>query len=964
MNQNLEQQKNIAKTELKKLVDNFKEHIESYKAPDYNEATLRIDYLNKFFKILGWDVDNNKNLPPSYREVITEDKVQIEGRAKAPDYSFRLENGKRLFFAEAKKPSVNISRHADSAFQLRRYGWSADLPVSILTNFEYFSVYDCTIKPLNSDSIKKAQLKIISYENYLDEFDYIWDRFSKGSILKDSLITYFGAKKKKKGTASVDEDFLNSLDGWRIALAKDISKNNDIDEDQLNFIVQQTIDRIIFLRIAEDRDVEDYGTIQKCLNHEGHYKHLYRFFEKADQKYNSGIFKKDDLSARIKISDSITSKIINGLYYPKSPYEFSVLPIEILGKAYEQFLGKKITLTDSGRIKIEDKPEVKKAEGVYYTPKYIVDYIVQNTVGRHCEGKTPEQVAKIKILDPASGSGSFLIGAYEYLLQWYKDYFTKNPTKYTKKKMSEIFTPTGELTTKFKGKVLLDNIYGVDIDANAVEVTKLSLLLKCMEGETKETIHAQQSLFHERILPTLDDNIKCGNSLIDFDIYVNFSDLGNDLKIKRKINAFNWKNGFKKIFENGGFDVVIGNPPYGFHQIHLDVCKDYFRAKFQAAVGSFENYFLFYEQSLKLLRPNGKHGFIAPVTWLTIPSAHALRRLVLDNYLINEIIWFKGLVFKEAQVNTLIAIIENSKNPRTIGIKIYNSADFLDPHVESYNLNQMNFNSDTRSIDIFIQDSDRLILEKIKKISTPLGLLTKPCSGYNPYEVGKGIKPSGGLHTEETVRTRPYHSISKLDNTWKPEISGKDLKRFFYKHSEKQWVKYGTWLAAARDSKNFLGPRILVQEITGGDQRRIVAAFCDEEIYYSRDVIPVKQTNDKIDLKFFLGIINSDLMTWYHHRKNPKAKKNLFPKVLVSDLKAMPICIPNLDDRNDARLYQSIVEVVNKLISLYKDIYSNPSSKTSEEISFFEDHLNELIYNLYDLSEEEKLEIKKVFREK
>ena len=211
--------------------------------------------------------------------------------------------------------------------------------------------------------------------------------------------------------------------------------------------------------------------------------------------------------------------ILKRLYYPDSPYEFSVLPADILGQVYEQFLGKVIRLTAGHQAEVEDKPEVKKAGGVYYTPTYIVDYIVKNTVGKLLEGKTPKKAAELRILDPACGSGSFLIGAYQYLLDWHRDWYVEHgPEKHRK----ELYQGPGgdwRLTTAEKKRILLNNIYGVDIDSQAVETTKLSLLLKVLEGETSESLDAQLSFLHERALPDLAANIKCGNSLIGPDFY-------------------------------------------------------------------------------------------------------------------------------------------------------------------------------------------------------------------------------------------------------------------------------------------------------------------------------------------------------------------------------------------------------------------------------------------------------------
>jgi type I restriction-modification system DNA methylase subunit len=224
-------------------------------------------------------------------------------------------------------------------------------------------------------------------------------------------------------------------------------------------------------------------------------------------------------------------------------------------------LGKVIHLT-AHRAEVQDKPEVRKAGGVYYTPTYIVAYIVENTVGKLCEGKTPKQVDKLRILDPACGSGSFLIGAYQYLLDWYRAWYVNDGADKHLKQLTKGASGEWHLTTAEKRRILLNNIYGVDIDFQAVEVTKLSLLLKVLEGESERSLAKQLTMLHERALPDLGSNIKCGNSLIGTELYeYREMNLFGDDELDR-INPFDWNKGFSEIIKAGGFDAVIGNPPY------------------------------------------------------------------------------------------------------------------------------------------------------------------------------------------------------------------------------------------------------------------------------------------------------------------------------------------------------------------------------------------------------------------
>lgn len=423
-------------TEILELVERFKRNREEYESGKYNETQLRREFLDPFFKALGWDMTNEKGYAEAYKEVIHEDTIKVGAATKAPDYCFRI-GGTRKFFLEAKKPSVNIKDDLSPTFQLRRYAWSAKLPLSILSDFEEFAVFDCRVKPYKTDKPNTARIMYLTFDQYEEKWDGIYSIFSQEAVLNGSFDKFADTAKTKKGTITVDEAFLEEIETWRRELAKNIaSRNSKLNVQELNFSVQKIIDRLIFLRICEDRGIEQYGKLLSQVNGTKVYDRLTQIFQRADERYNSGLFhfqkekdrpeQPDELTLDLKIDDKIFKDMIGELYYPESPYEFSALPADILGQVYEQFLGKVIRLTDGHQAKVEDKPEVKKAGGVFYTPTYIVEYIVNNTVGKLCEGKAPKQVAKIKILDPACGSGSFLIGAYQFLLDWYRDWYVND----------------------------------------------------------------------------------------------------------------------------------------------------------------------------------------------------------------------------------------------------------------------------------------------------------------------------------------------------------------------------------------------------------------------------------------------------------------------------------------------------------------------------------------------------------
>ncbi|REK21897.1 MAG: restriction endonuclease subunit M, partial [Planctomycetota bacterium] len=657
-----------APPEVLELVARFRDHRDSYLDPKYNETQLRREFVDPLFVALGWDVDNRQGYAEAYKEVVHEASIKIGESTKAPDYSFGI-GGLRKFFVETKKPSVNINKDTDPAYQLRRYAWSAKLPLSILTDFEELAVYDGRVRPEKKDKASTARTKYITYEEYDDRWEEIAEIFSRDAVLKGSFDKYAESTKKKRGTAEVDDAFLKEIEKWRHDLARNVAlRNKELSQRELNFAVQKTIDRIIFLRICEDRGIERYGTLQGLTSGPKIYPRLCELFRKADDRYNSGLFHfnkekdrtepPDEWTLALTVDDKVLKEIVKHLYYPESPYEFSVLGADILGQVYEQFLGKVIRLTSGHQAKVEDKPEVKKAGGVYYTPTYIVDYIVENTVGKLVEGREPHEVAArtkttwkpakkgrpLKVLDPACGSGSFLIGAYQYLLNWYRDWYTENEPAKHKDRIYQTRHDEWRLTTAERKRILLDHIYGVDIDPQAVEVTKLSLLLKVLEGENQESLEKQTRLFRERALPDLSDNIKCGNSLIGPDFYQGQQLDMFDEEERARINVFDWETEFVQIMSSGGFDAVIGNPPY----IRIQTMKEwapvevefYKRAFKSAAKGNYDIYVVFVERGLELLSEAGRLGFILPHKFFNSKYGQPLRRLITEDSYVTLIVHF------------------------------------------------------------------------------------------------------------------------------------------------------------------------------------------------------------------------------------------------------------------------------------------------------------------------------------
>lgn len=426
------------------LVEQFAHNRDVYHRPEYNETQVRHEFIDPFFMALGWDVNNQRGVAPQYAEVIHEATQRAPDATRAPDYGFRV--GPQVkFWVEAKKPAVDLYANPLPAYQLRRYAWNEKLPLSILTDFEEFSVYDCRFKPAPNDSAATARVLYIRFDEYPTRWEEIASIFSREAVWRGDFDRYATSTAGKRGTQEVDDAFLAEIEGWRETLARNIAlRNPDLGVRELNYAVQLLIDRIIFLRIAEDRDIEPYEQLKSLLVNPQLYARLVELFQSADQRYNSGLFhfrvekgreQPDTITPALRIDSKPLADIINGLYYPKCPYVFHRLSADILGSVYERFLGSVIRLAPGHRAVVEQKPEVRKAGGVYYTPKYVVNYIVKHTVGALIEGKSPAEISKLRILDPACGSGSFLLGAYQYLLDYHLKWYVEHPTRPPRKEI-------------------------------------------------------------------------------------------------------------------------------------------------------------------------------------------------------------------------------------------------------------------------------------------------------------------------------------------------------------------------------------------------------------------------------------------------------------------------------------------------------------------------------------------------
>jgi len=1045
----MEEKKENLKELLSSLNAKFEENALSYHSPQYNEENARSDFIDEFFRLLGWDINNSEGFSEQYREVVREERVKVNGGQKAPDYSFRL-GGTRVFFVEAKKPSVDIKKAAEPAFQLRRYGYSAKLAISILTNFEEFAVYDTRIKPEKSDEASVARIFYCSYQDYVKHFDFLYDTFSKTAILKGRLDRFVQENKHKKGTSEVDAELLKTLESWREDLARNISlRNPTLKVYELNLAVQKIVDRIIFLRIAEDKGIEEYGTLRNACGHCGHlrrysgknntqsttstfpvifdpvpcihstcfvqesdnsgkeskpeipkssftyseiYSELVSLFNRANTKYNSGLFATLPYLDALTIDDAVLKRLIEGLYYPDCPYEFSILPVEILGSIYEQFLGKTIRFR---RIKgekhtaiIEEKPEVKKAGGVYYTPEYIVKYIVERTVGRLLdermsakpEATLDEVLHNLRIVDPSCGSGSFLVGAYSYLLKVALDYYSEETHSKKALKEGKIYGAIGggyKLSIETKQDILLSCIFGVDIDEQAVEVAKLSLYLKLLEDEGAEA-NSRQELFRHTdfaLLPSLMNNIQCGNALVGKDYYLTCEEeLFSDIEKKREINVFDWEERFASVFANGGFDCVIGNPPYvsdrnqvateklRLQRNYLAMCR-----KYKSLYQKWDLYIPFIEKGLNILKDGGLYGAIVPYPFTNQAYASFMREMILKEYHLLEIADLKtAKIFKDAEVINCIPIIckDNKHVKEAVAIT----------HIDNENSIKV----------VFKKEMTEFVVDK-KTCMWNLCFKTLDNSKHQDlYTLGDFCYISKGmvLNSDENTAKGQFVKADLIckecdDIHCKKYIEGKDLNK--YSITRVRYLEYGTKRSPSQLSRptfealytshklliNALGElkvsidigeryyceqsvrlAVLWKDLQGVENKSITGSVTRYSHHTRQEM---EELSEQVNLYYLLAILNS---TYASHLLEVHRAGSL--AIVPEHIRSLPIPIAPAKEMEELTVLAK--EQLNSAVLLKEARLDSDRSCILSAISSFDAKIDEIVYSIYGVKEDKNIQ--------
>lgn len=588
-----------------KLIEKYESDRNFYLTDQYNETQLRSDFLDPLFELLGWDIKNIAGKPTNEREVILEEslKAGFSENTKKPDYTFRL-YAERKFFLEAKKPCVHIHEVASPARQVRRYGYTANLKISVLSNFEYLMIYDTSVKVEDSDNNQKALVKIYHYTEYIDKFEELQKLLGRDSVYSGHFEEEWKDIDIRLKQWSVDKQFLKQINEWRLMLGREIlTADPTIDIEFLGDEVQSYINKILFLRVCEDRNIEIYKELLTIAD-DGQITNLLKKFKNADVRYNSGLFEQKFSEQVICSASSAFWTVIRQLYFPETPYSFSVFSSDILGHIYEIFIAEKLAIVD-GELKIVQKPENVDRD-VVTTPTYIIREILRQVIPPLCIGKTDEAIMEMKIADIACGSGAFLLEAYQLLNDILIDYYIQHDTS----KLVQVAENSYRLKYAVKKKLLTNCIFGVDKDFNAVEACKFGLLLKLLEDEDATSLRNEHP-----ILPNLEANIYFGNSLLS----------SNDIKADdaADINPFD--------FDTMRFDAIIGNPPYLTPEGMKSVTPKEFplyKKKYTSAYKQFDKYMVFVERAMELLKENGLLGYIVPLKFMKVGSGQKLRELI------------------------------------------------------------------------------------------------------------------------------------------------------------------------------------------------------------------------------------------------------------------------------------------------------------------------------------------------
>ena len=861
------------KAELKDLVTRFDNNIAAYKDAKnaYNEHSCRIEYIDPFLQLLGWDVPNRAGLAPQYREVIAEN---YSNKTDRPDYSLTLRGVTKLF-VEAKKPSVDINTEADPAIQARKYGWNAKHKVSVLTNFEYFIIYDTTSVPKETDDCRVSRYRCYYYKDYLDKFDEIFQLVSKESVYSGEFDEFFNEAFKGEGSLKqqVDNLFLKQINDWRVKLSNELySKGNQYTSlDTLNDVVQEFINQIVFLRICEDRNLPLYHKLNETISDKDalHTK-LEELFREADKRYNSGMFSGDNII--FDLNNNVIVEMIKGLYYPQSPYMFNIIEPNMLGKIYELFLTEQLILLDNGMIGLAKKKDCAN-RSVVTTPTEIVKYMVEKSLSNVCKGKSPAEICNLRIADIACGSGVYLEEAFQYLQAYCVEWYLANE----KDHLIEIGNGKYKLPLDEKKQILCSCIFGIDIDIHAVEVAKFSLLIKLIENETEPSVRDTTP-----ILPELSSNILHGNALV-----------GNqELAGKRystdtilSIVPYDWNE-----MPADGFDVILGNPPYvtteDMHQLLSDAEFNIYKSKYQSSHKQFDKYFIFLERALQKVKNEGFVCYIVPNKFFKIGAGAKLRSL-LSNYLISLDDFGATQLFEDKTIYSSIVLLQK-RHQESFKYASVNSVNdlWLGEPKKCIELDNISLNESPWKL-----TSDFQLLQVLKRIESVSVPLNKVVNIFNGIQTSaERPKPVYWFSGNEIIKEDDcFVTIKKEEKIY---VIEKAILKPYFKPVKKNEKGLSTYKSFSTDKKIIFpydkNGQLIPIETMKTDYPGTYAYLLD---YYDVLVPKCVSPNGKRDVP------NATADTWYQYgRKQSLTSFNDTPKIIAAVLSKEPAYLLDTDN--------------------------------------------------------------------
>ncbi|MEK6913750.1 MAG: N-6 DNA methylase [Nanoarchaeota archaeon] len=883
--------KEEAKEKLKQLIQEFSEGEKYWDSKP--EEDIKHQFIEPLFEdILGWG-----------RKDISKEQRVLKGRA---DYI--LKNGNQeVLVVEAKK--TNVLLKDEEGRQAVSYAYHRKIKFSVLTNFKYLYVYHALS---NIKNIGKNLLKVnneyfrLDFKDFLDKFDVLW-LLSKESFEKGEINKLLSAKDEKLNKP-IDVTILNDLLNIRSWLSKDLkSKKNYLTQEVIDEVVQIMIDRLIFIRSVEDRGLEPMNylrSLESDVREQRTKLQLFHYilekFEEFNQKYDSRLFEKGLLEKEGAFSEDSLRKVILALYFGsennQERYMFDQIPGDLFGSIYEQYLGTILAGTEK-RVTLDSSSGKRKKMGIYYTPSYIVDYIVKNTVHEYIKDKTIDEILNVKILDPACGSGSFITRAFTEVCNTIKEKLNegKEGSKILFKKSKDKIE---ELSLGQKIEVLKSCIYGVDLDEKAVEIARLNLLLKLLDGETQES--------RKLLLPHLENNIKCGNSLID------------DTKVSDR--AFKWEVEFKEVMNSGGFDVVVGNPPYGAELLEKD--RELLEKKFK--LGNTDTACLFMALAVNLLKSKGTNGFIIPKPFVYSSTWKEIREKLLAG--LTEIVDV-GKVWKEVKLEQVIYFYNKDKNER-----------FYDSCVRS--------NQEIKQI-------GKINKETFKEFGFLLNGISE-----KELNIGRKIKNAGVSLNELVINQRGaiYQKEITEEKSDLKVLGGMQIGRYVLSPELKGYISK----KIIKDEKaNIKQNSILVQRLVAHiehpiDHIKITASLVrDLKIndYIIVDTINQLQNKSKFSSELLIAIINSKLTNWYAYRF-------IFGKAIRTMQFDNPvtkrITIPKVSSPKEKKL----IELVNQMLELQRKYHNekvvgNEKERLKQQIDNVDYEIDQEIYKLYELTPEE-----------